>query len=497
MKKILYKVLGALLLLLVLPFMAMSQEDNKPVNEFGGFDVSNPMNQQSSFGALLGYTDIGGEKFVGMRIQPEFVFGKLGFGLDIPFLFSVPDFKLRTDEYKDGVGLLRMIRYVSWGVKKRDPIYIRFGDLSDSYIGYGILLDNYTNSISFEKRKMGLSWDILVKNLVGVEGLYSDLDFTSPNLLALRPYVKPLGRTSIPVAKTLDIGFTFITDHDQTYLQTDSVRIQNNKFLDKGMKAWALDMGIIPINRTFLQLRAYMQYGKLVKNNSALLQDSIASYLTMARNRAENPISVDDSASIANYKGAGGFSIGVDLRLKAAGDVFRLDAKLERLWYKQYFMPQFFNASYEMNKDMRIFGLATANGKSGTYGALSITAMEKIMVGGSLMIPDNSSETNPAMLTLNLDASRLMEKFILTAYYIKGGLTGVKDAFKLDDRSLLSARVAYRMYKFLVIGMDYKWTWAKLEDGSFKTINYVSPYFGIQIPLALGKNKEPINFDNE
>jgi hypothetical protein len=497
MKKILLNIFGAMLIVFAIPIVAISQEDADPVDDFGGFDLANPMTQQSSFGALLGYTDIGGEKFVGMRLQPEFYFGKLGFGLDVPFLFSLDDFKLRTEEYTDGVGLLRMIRFVSWGVKKRDPVYVRVGDLTGSYIGYGLLLDNYTNSVGFEKRKMGLSYDILVKNLVGVEGLYSDFDPGSFNLFAIRPYVKPLGFTNIPIAKTIDIGLTFITDHDQTYIETDSMKVQNNKFLNDGMKAWSIDMGVIPVNRTFMQVRAYMQYGKLAKNKSGFLQDSLARYLTAARNNPENPMSVEDSASIAGYKGAGGFSIGADLRLKAAGNMFRLDVKLERLWYKQYFMPQFFNASYEMNKDARIFGLASANGKSGTFGALTVTAMEKIMIGGSLMIPDNSSETNPAMLTLNLDASRLMEKFILTANYYKGGLDGLKDAFKLDERSLLTARIAYKMYKFLMVGMDYRWTWSPLEDGTYDVTHYASPYIGFHMPFEFGKNKEPIDIDNE
>ena len=474
------------------PIFSVAQEENNPVDQFGGFDLANPLDQQSSLGALLGYTDIGGQKYVGMRIQPEFYFGKLGFGLDVPFLFDLDSFKLRKDEYQDGVGLLRMIRFVSWGVKKRDPLYIRFGDLSNSYIGYGILLDNYTNSVSFEKRKMGVTWDILVKNLVGVEGLYSDFDAISRNLFAIRPYVKPLGRTSIPIVKTLDIGFTYVADHDQTFIETDSMKVQNNTFLDKGMKAWALDMGVIPINRQALQVRAYMQYGKLKKNESTVFADSLHNYLMAL------PASVtdQDSANMANYDGSSGFSIGADLRLKAAGDMFRLDAKLERLWYKKYFMPQFFNLAYEMNKDARIFGLASADGKKGIYGALAITAMEKVMVGGSLMIPDEVSDNNPAVLTLDLDASKLMEKFVITAHYLKGGLSGLKDAFKLDERSLLNARVAYKMYKFLVVGMDYRWTWAKLDDGTFKATHYAMPYFGFQMPFNFGKNNQPIDFNN-
>ena len=248
--------------LLVVSLNSFAQEENESFNEGGSdFDVTNVMDQQSSLGALLGYTDIGGQKFIGMRIQPELAFGKLGFGLDIPLLFSLEGDGLRTEEFKSGVGWLRMFRYVRWGVKKKDPFYVRVGDLTGSWIGYGILLDNYSNSISFEKRKLGATFDILIKNTVGVEGLYSDFDMASFNLFAIRPYVKPFGRTRIPIVRTTDMGFTFVTDHDQTFVETDSVKSQSNTFLDKGINAWALDIGVMPVTTSFMQLKVYSQYG--------------------------------------------------------------------------------------------------------------------------------------------------------------------------------------------------------------------------------------------
>ncbi len=471
-----------------LPQFIVAQEETA-LDEFGDFDVTNPMDQQSGLGALLGYTDIGGQKFVGMRIQPEFNFGKIGFGLDVPILFNLEDGKLRTEEYKDGIGWLRMVRYFRYGVKKRDPFYIRVGDLSGSYIGYGMLVDNYSNSFSFEKRKLGVSYDILIGNLVGIEGLYSDIDPSSFNLFAIRPYVKPFGRTRIPIVRTLDFGFTYVTDHDETKVETD-YSVYQNEYIKDGMKAWALDMGVMPVSNSFMQLKAYVQYGNLMKNKSQLLLDSLTNY-------ANSGISSADSARVMNYDGSNGIGVGVEFKLKAMDNMFRLDAKLERLWYKEYFMPQFFNAGYEFDKDAKLANLAVTDGKKGIYGALAITAMEKVTIGGSLMIPDNVSEIAPAVLTLNLDASKLMEKVVIQGQYIRGGLADLKDAFKLDDRSLMSARVAYRMYKFLVIGFDYKWTWSKMEDGKFKAANYITPYFGFQMPFNFEQKNKTIGIDEE
>jgi hypothetical protein len=496
MRKIMNNLMLLLALLVAVPFIAIAQEE-EPSDEFGDFDVTNPMDQQSSLGAMLGYTNIGGESYMGMRIQPEFALGKLGFGLDIPLLFSLDGKGMRTQEFESGVGWMRLFRYVRWGVKKRDPFYIRVGDLTGESIGYGMLLDNYTNSIGFEKRKVGVSWDILIKNMVGIEGLYSDFDNAgSHNLLAIRPYVKPFGRTRIPIVRTTDIGFTYVTDKDQTYVEStvkasdgvsdSTIRNKSNYFLDDGVRAWAVDIGVMPISTSFMQLKVYAQYGSLAKNKSTVFADSLAAI------GAGNP---EMAQRYADYKKGSGFGIGVDFKFKAAG-ALRIDARLERLWYQNYFLPQFFDANYEISKDDRFLELVSTDAKKGIYGALSITALDKVKVGGTLMIPDEFSVEAPAMLTLNLDASRLMEKFIITGQYVKGGLTDLSDAFVMDERSLLTVRFAYKLNKFLVAGVDYRWTWSVMEDGEYRADNYVTPYVGLQFPFGQNKDNN-INIDDE
>ncbi len=465
-----------LVALLLAPAGILAQEEEEAdKNAFGDFDVGNVLDEKSTLSALLGYTNIGGQNYIGMRLQPELALGKLGIGLDVPLLFSLNGEGFRTEEFTSGVGWLRMIRYVRWGVKKRDPVYVRLGDLSGSWIGYGILLDNYTNSTSYEKRKLGITWDILVKNVFGVEGLYSDIDSKSFNLLAIRPYVKPLGATDIPIFRTIDIGFTYITDHDNTEVTTEKHTYAANQYIKDGVSAWAIDVGIMPLNTSFMQLKLYAQYGSLAKNKSTEFEEYRKNLTNEMAENAEN------------YKRGSGMGIGADFRFKLLGNVLRIDSRLERLWYKQYFMPQFFNAAYEMNKDVRYETLLNANAKRGVFGSLSVTALDRIRVGGSLMIPDNVSESDPAIVTLNLDASRLTKKIILTGQYVKAGLADLKDAFKLDERSLLTVRAGYKVYKFLVVGVDYKWTWSVMEDGVLKANNYVTPYVGFHMPINLGR----------
>ena len=90
-------------------------------DEDDGLDIPSSLSKENVLETLLGYARIGDQNFIGFRFKPELHLGKLGVGLDIPMQFNMSDWSLRTDEFKSGVGALRLIRFVSWGLKKRDP----------------------------------------------------------------------------------------------------------------------------------------------------------------------------------------------------------------------------------------------------------------------------------------------------------------------------------------------------------------------------------------
>ncbi len=480
MKRKFYNTLFISFIFLLFTGILQAQEDESDVDN--NFDITNAMEQPSEFSTNFLYSRIGDRNFIGLRLEPELAIGKLGFGLSVPIMFDMNDWSFRTEEFTSGSGVLRMIRYVRWGIKKKDPIYIKVGDLSGASLGFGLLLNNYTNSVSFENRKFGMEFDILIKNFFGLEFIYSDFDFTSLNLMAFRPYIKPLGTTKIPIIKTFEIGFSYVVDKDQTSIKTDSMTVKNNEFLENGISAWGLDAGIIPINNRWMQMRIFAQYGNLKEVNSDLLTTSLNFYA----------LNNSDSALIVNYAGASGISVGMDFRFKFLGNLLRMDIRAERLWYNDHFMPQFFDATYEMHKDAKIFQLTEIKKKTGTYAALNITVLEKILVSGGVMIPDQVSLSAPATLHIGMDASRLSKKLIIRGDYYKGNITKLAHALQVDDNSLLSARIAYKLYKYLAIGIDYKWTFAEMDDGTYKTTNHVSPYIGLNIPLNFGKKDKKV-----
>ncbi len=254
MRKITPFILALLFCAFLMPQKAKSQV-NFEIDNFSQLD------SVSVFSSAFGFARIGGENYAGVRLNPELRLGKVGVGFDIPVYFNLNDGKMFTDEFKGGTGLLRMISYLSYGRKKKDPIYIKAGQLRGEHVGYGSLVNNYSNSMSFEKRKTGVSYDICIKKMFGVEGMYSDFNTGSFNLFAIRPYVRPFGASKIPVIKTLDMGFTYVKDKDKTKRYDESNDI--NHFLEDGMSAWSLDMGITLINSSVFNLNAYAHYSTL------------------------------------------------------------------------------------------------------------------------------------------------------------------------------------------------------------------------------------------
>ncbi len=426
--------------------------------------ASSSYDNQSSINTNFGFTKINDVSYVGFRFKPELSIGKLGFGLDVPVWFDTEDFNVRTEEFKDGIGFLRIINYVRWGKKKKDPYYIRVGDLTGEYIGFGMLLSNYTNNVSFEKRTVGLSFDLSIQDKYGIEGIYSDFNPESFNLLALRPYYRPFGASSIPIIKTIEFGLGAVTDKSNISYVTDTT----NNFMGSGMSGFSADVGMFLLNTNFINLTLYSQYGRLMENSD--LKDAVKD--------AEIPL-------VRNYGSGDGISVGLAARMHILWNVFELNARIERVWYKDYFVPQFFDAAYMINKNSKIAILPMADANQGIYGALQADLIEKFRIGGALFLPDNVDAGHPAMLMLNADVPDLIPKTIIEGRYYRGNITDLKDAFTLDENSQVGVLVAYKILPFFVAGIDYKWTFIPVGDMKFDVDHQWMPYVGLHFPLDL------------
>ncbi|MEM6830999.1 MAG: hypothetical protein AAF551_10840 [Bacteroidota bacterium] len=428
-------------------------------------DFRTPLSSEVGSGSFVGgftFTRINGENFAGLVLSPEFSIGKVGVGLNVPILYGLESQKVRTEIFQDGVGAARLIRYIRYGQQKVDPVYIKVGEIDGLMLGYGGLINNYTNTISFEKRKVGLHTDFNYEGVVGIEAMYSDFDPASQNLLAIRPYVRPLSKTPIPVARTLEFGATFVSDKDQTDIPLTDSTTSKYIFTAEGINAFGLDMGITVFRSPFVQIDLFANYSRLNVLSDTLR--SVAAFL-----------------GETNLQKGSGSSFGANFRMHFIADIFSTDVRIERLSYTENYLPQFFDATYELEKDARIFNVVSAAKTNGIYGSLTGHVLQKVQLGGSLLIPDDVSETAPALVRVHADLERLLDKYSLHASYTKTNLNELKDVFSFDERSLAKISFIYHMNRFLATGVEYYYFWEPGPTGDLEVNRYIMPYFGLSI----------------
>jgi len=427
---------------------------------------------QSQMTTPLGVAFIGDQKYISLRLQPELAFGKFGVGLDIPLMFNTDNGKLRTDEFKDGVGPLRLIRYARYGVKHEDPVYARVGDITGTSLGYGLIMFNYTNAVSFDKRQVGLNVDLNYQKKFGFESVYSD--FSEFRIFGVRPFARPLQSSGIPIIKTLEFGASYITDHDKTSFYNVS--------------EMGVDVGVTVLENSFVQIVPYMEYAHIFEN-STLKDDINQGALKILDENGDPKIVPTD----AGYGGGNGFAIGTNFKFRLIADVFYLGTKIERRWYGDNFIGQFFDATYEAGKlagQPRVENLIYAKGVQGTYGEIYGNLINKVQILGAISIPDKLKKTDGATIHIGLSAPELIPQVVISGTYDKGRLDDLKDAFKLDERSIAHLQFGYKIYPYLLGGMDYKYTFVEKKSGGFKAKAYVTPFVALQFALPVGDQKK-------
>lgn len=471
-----YSRLVIVLLIAVLSFSHIKAQNSSGINE-GGVGLlqslstkniaSSPDFGNTLEGAFL-LSNIGGENFIGIRLQPEFTFGKVGIGVDIPLYISAETGKVRAELFDSWTTVLRIFRYVRYGQKKADDFYIKAGDLSGAYIGYGLLLSNYSNAYSEEKRKWGVEWDIRFNELFGIEGLYSHITNESFTTLALRGYFTPLKSSGIPIISSLEVGATYITDRDKTTTSTtpdleDGADNPYNLFHDEnGLSAFGIDAGITLLNTSFVRTTFNLQYAHMPK-----IEDTNLNAYIEEQN--------------LNYKAGNGFSVGVDFTFNFVANVFALGTRLDYIDFSQNFTPQFFDLSFEQNKTAKVIQLLNTQAQAGWYGTLTGQILQTIILRGSLLVPNDISATNPALVNIEARMPEL-GPLSISGRYFKGGLASLGDAFDIEG-AVANLRIGYRVFPYLVIGTDYYRTFAKNENGNYTFVDQVSPYVSFSLPL--------------
>ncbi len=163
----------------------------------------------------MGSVTVDQEQLYRLSLRPDFPMGRLGLGLDLE-LFVERNGDLGARGWQAGSStqtfdsILRKIYYVRYG-RPNDAVYVKIGALNDVTLGYGLIIDNYRNTLHYPGlKKTGLQFRIanLAGTNIGLEGAINNLqDFQEGGaLVGLRAFGRAAG---------IELGVTLVADLDQ------------------------------------------------------------------------------------------------------------------------------------------------------------------------------------------------------------------------------------------------------------------------------------------
>ena len=159
---------------------------------------------------------------------------RLAFGIDVPiwkfgiffdleaFIDPQGKFSNKGWDFKNEPieAIARKIRYIRFG-HETDPLFVKVGGLSDVTLGYGFIMDRFTNMLHYPDQKLlGLQFYLNDVSPLGVtlQAVGADAqelrDRDHGGVGALRMAVRPLKTTAIPILSGLAVGGTFAYDRN-------------------------------------------------------------------------------------------------------------------------------------------------------------------------------------------------------------------------------------------------------------------------------------------
>ena len=181
---------------------ATGQPPAESVAEAGKKEEEAQKAKPFGMGLGLGSVTIGGKIYNQIALRPEFKFGKLGVSLDIAFYMD-ENGNIRKEEWDEFIDYIDKIYYVRWA-QQGDPFFIKVGALDNVSMGYGILLNGYSNTTEYPQvRKVGVHTGMQLRK-IGWEAYIANLkEITGPGLMAGRLTYRPISKFPLVLGTTV------------------------------------------------------------------------------------------------------------------------------------------------------------------------------------------------------------------------------------------------------------------------------------------------------
>ena len=427
--------------------------------------------EEQTAGAMLGYTTIEGEHFLSITPRLDLNLGLVGLGLQIPLNIRSPiptdngddskDFGgwIRHDDWDGQWEWLKMIRYVRLGAK-RDPFYLRVGELAAD-LGHGTVMSRYLNNLDANSFRLGVQFDVNTQ-YGGAETIINDfggnLDSKSTNsqIIGGRLYIKPMAFVDPEsVLNIFAVGLTAVTDRNAPFTKTKD---NGDEVSDsKSQTVWGIDVEAVVLNNALLELVPYSDLNFISGAGSGWHLGVMA--------KAKLPVGLDLQLPIRlEYRNMqGGYT----------PTYFSTFYDIERFSYPGSDKA---SQSYYFQEDQ-----ADAKGLQGYYGDLAFDFVGLVQIGA--FYEDYFGEGYSPNLAVFVSVPAL-EIVQFKAYYERRGLSGLSDAFVLDEKSYAVAEGRYELFTSIYLVAQAQQRWADDDlDGVYEAAD-PEYSFGLEASLS-------------
>jgi len=476
--------------------------------------------QGFGFGGGIGAVTINGELYTAITLRPDFSLGKFGVALDLPFYINA-DGDFRTEEWNHWNDVPDKIYYLRYG-RPDDPFYLRAGALDDVTLGYGLIVNQYSNTVDYpDIRRIGGRIN-LESGPFGIHGFVANFkEINGPGLLGGRITYDGFGPFVIGATLVSDINpYEGLADEDNdnypdrvddfpndddASLDSDGDGIPDMEDLDRDGDGWAdnpdadetgrlrdlwqqgdtLDYNVEtspePFNIAQADAPTITEVGADIGLPLPFLQSDWSSVFLYAQSALmlpeENTIAGVDSNGWG--VGAPGFRIDITPPVNIA-----LHFGIEYRIFSKYFAGEFFNRSYDLER-VKFRRVTTPNGDdslvvetkasrllpqitdrmSGIYSSFGIDLFDLVRLRSVYQDYQGNVSDRSFYGAIHLNTRMIPKISSAYAYYHKSHIIDENLFETKDESTVLGYRLAYELTTGVHLVLGYRETYVD-KDGN-------------------------------
>ena len=500
-----------------------ANEDFEDVEEKENLESpdSEPPPKPFSMGLGIGSATLDGVLYNQIALRPEINIGKVGIGLDL-VVYLDNEGNVRNEEWniEDDPGLLfDKVLYIKYG-KKVDPIWGQYGSIESMTLGYGGLMNNYSNMMEFPSvRRSGINTGFTFGPVSGELFLSNIKDLSrGGTVTGFRMSYKI--SDDIPIS----IGLNYITDanmfsglkdkdkdsypdvfddfpNDSTlWNDTDGdgwpdpghgdsmvdslidIDADGDNIIDANESIDDLDLKATPFslkNNSAQSKGLAFDIGYPIMKTDAFSLDIFAEYNQLTFPGFTN----DDSTFMRPDRNGTGITI-PGLR----STIFKvIDLSIEYRIINGAFVPQYFDQAYDLNrvvtstidnktiirtKDMVVFeSFGDSSKSSGLYGTAGLNLFNLISFSASYAnMKADTTELKSFSAFLNLNTDNIPKISSAMAYYQRNNDDDPFDFKDPTENTIMGYRVGYELSKGVSLIWDFRQFYRDDGTGKMETI---------------------------